>query len=1172
MWSNGGVYSLRQGFILKTILPTYYHAQSAVRVDQRAGFSGIPEHPGNTFNGKRVANYQPHRMAAATPDYGKCTEDDFWWKKRLYGHRITPAGVLAAYGNDRSSLRSGFFLLKLCLQNILYDNKKVTPDQVIQEFNRKPDQNNKYQIAIARFKSECCLKGLVLNGQPVTPDAVVKGYQDVKATLELARFKSECCLKGLLLADQPVTPAEVVNDFPDSPQGKLGRARFKSECCLKGLMLNGQPVSPDAVVKDFPDSPEGKLGIARFKEECCMRGLALNGQPVSPDAVVKDFPDNPKGRLGIARFKAECCLKRLPLNGRQITPEAVVKGYQAVGARLELARFKAECCLRDLPLNGLRVTPEEVVEDYPGSPEGKRGVAHFQEECCLRGLPLNGQQVSPDTVVNGYRANKSVLGLAHFMEQCWLRGLALNGQPVRPDAVFKSFPDNDTGGKLGRARFKELCCLKGTVLNGRQVTPDEVIEDYQSVNAILELARFKAECCLRNLIVKGQQVTPDTVVRDYKAARATLELGRFKAECCLRGLRLNGQQVTPDAVVKDYERGGWLLERAIFYSRLALNARELNGSYLDNLKVLEAFNEAPGNHAARQIEYLMHRLQQPQRYDESNDAQDVIQKAWQLLDSILIKDKQQRLRCILIFMAMQNELTIDHQRLSAEQVLHSIQTLRPSFQNSRIYFFFLKHCYITGQPVYGRIIQRHQVLECLKGFPEGSKLRHALGRGLEQCLRETGTVNKFLFNPENAVACACDSWYRYAASASHHAASVAVRIEYPVSYRPELNRQTTDNFRSGFLPGHGNRYSTNCVNNAGYGYGGQLPDVIPILEYPGRREKAVEGSVANSGREHPFPYQPREYWYETEKAENTFTTGRAGCPDHQVPQLNALTLRTLEIIQVINDAYPYPPILITGSYARYLQNRCSSFNDIDLICTAEEPARALFGQLRALNTDRDSEIPKSVIIGPVPGCPVIKLPKAFNIHLTDGDLGAKAMGLQVSVDDRVAHQNKARLAIHVPGVEKPVWCLSFAEETRLLNDTLKFLTENLDPLTEQLQKGAAFALPRTILFNTPQNTSDRIYGLLIRSLLTLNKARQFIALHSQGNPEKPYDRTYQLQEEPRRLYALTQNLHMKLLSHVWRKGFEHRVNGWLSAFQPVNDYQFKKKEFVKTLLALMQPE
>ncbi|WP_257296240.1 hypothetical protein [Endozoicomonas sp. YOMI1] len=65
---------------------------------------------------------------------------------------------------------------KLCLQNILHDNKKVTPDQVIQEFNRKPDQNNKYKLAIARFTSECCLRDLPLTGQAVTLDAVVKDF------------------------------------------------------------------------------------------------------------------------------------------------------------------------------------------------------------------------------------------------------------------------------------------------------------------------------------------------------------------------------------------------------------------------------------------------------------------------------------------------------------------------------------------------------------------------------------------------------------------------------------------------------------------------------------------------------------------------------------------------------------------------------------------------------------------------------------------------------------------------------------------------------------------------------------------------------------------------------------------------------------------------------------
>ncbi|WP_257296833.1 hypothetical protein [Endozoicomonas sp. YOMI1] len=300
-------------------------------------------------------------------------------------------------------------------------------------------------------------------------------------------------------------------------------------------------------------------------------------------------------------------------------------------------------------------------------------------------------------------------------------------------------------------------------------------------------------------------------------------------------------------------------------------------------------------------------------------------------------------------------------------------------------------------------------------------------------------------------------------------------------------------------------------------------------------------------------------------------SSRPGFADNPVLRLNALTLKTLEVIQEINGLYGKPHILITGSYARFLQNLCTSFNDIDIICANKESARTLIEKLQAFNSAKDSEIPKSVTIWPIPGCQAIKLPNTYNIQLKDGDLGMKAMGLQVSVDARTARGNTEQLAVHVPGVERPVRCLSFAQETRLLNDTLEYLADHLDPLTEQLQKDSVFHIPRTILFNLPQNSDERIYGLLMRSLLTLNKARQFLVLHVDGKPEKP-DCQPDLLREQQRLHALTENLKMKLTSHVCCNDFEIRVNSWLSTTAHVNDYEIKRKDFIKALLAMLHPE
>ncbi|WP_257286035.1 hypothetical protein, partial [Endozoicomonas sp. SESOKO1] len=172
---------------MKATAPTYSHREPAGWVGQQAGSSRIPDCAGMAFSRKRVSNHQHRRGKAHSLNGGKGIEDAFWQQKTVQGRQIASAGVLNAYGNDGTSLRSGFFLQKLCLQNVLHVNRKVTPDQVIKEFNRAPDRHGKYKLAIARFKEECCLRDLVLDGRKVTPDAVVNDFRSARAMLELAR-------------------------------------------------------------------------------------------------------------------------------------------------------------------------------------------------------------------------------------------------------------------------------------------------------------------------------------------------------------------------------------------------------------------------------------------------------------------------------------------------------------------------------------------------------------------------------------------------------------------------------------------------------------------------------------------------------------------------------------------------------------------------------------------------------------------------------------------------------------------------------------------------------------------------------------------------------------------------------------------------------------------------
>lgn len=111
--------------MLKAKASTYSHRKSASRVDQKVSSNRVPGHRGGTYNGKRISNYRPSRVTATALGDGKHIEVAFWEKKPLQGRQITLADVFTAYGNDRTSLRQGFFLQKLCLQNVLYNKRDI---------------------------------------------------------------------------------------------------------------------------------------------------------------------------------------------------------------------------------------------------------------------------------------------------------------------------------------------------------------------------------------------------------------------------------------------------------------------------------------------------------------------------------------------------------------------------------------------------------------------------------------------------------------------------------------------------------------------------------------------------------------------------------------------------------------------------------------------------------------------------------------------------------------------------------------------------------------------------------------------------------------------------------------------------------------------------------------
>ena len=131
-----------------------------------------------------------------------------------------------------------------------------------------------------------------------------------------------------------------------------------------------------------------------------------------------------------------------------------------------------------------------------------------------------------------------------------------------------------------------------------------------------------------------------------------------------------------------------------------------------------------------------------------------------------------------------------------------------------------------------------------------------------------------------------------------------------------------------------------------------------------------------------------------------------------------------------------------------------------------------------------------------------------------------------------------------------------------------FLADHANPLdhpfipeglTMELQSTNVANIPRTIIFNNPKSPQERIFGLLMRCLLTLNKAKQFIALMACSDPGA-------LLPE---LRTQARCLHARLISHGHREPFIAALTRWLARATPRGTYLDSKISFIRSLLAMV---
>ena len=1107
--------------------------------------------------------------------HGKDLEAAFWDRALVGGRQVTTTDVYHAYRRDNSPLRSGHFFKKLYLRRVQHEGRQITVEDVIAEFNSKDDFQSKCRCAIAQLKGESCVKKIEIDGQPVDASEVADSFPDTPSgKLALARFREECCLQTIPIHGQPVLAESVVNDFL-AINARLELARFRGECCRRKILLNNRPVSTESVVNDFL-AINARVELARFKQFCCLEPLAINGQPVSPKEVV-DHIQVAGDKLGLTCFRRECFFRELAIAGQQVTPESVLKGFQALGARLEivrfleecywkgvsierrpvsadrvadgfqavnahleLARFRASCCLKGQLLHNRTVSPAVVVDSFPANYQGRLGLARFKASCCLDGFLLYGRPISTEEVLSHFpKYHDGKMAKAHFLEACFLRNIAVNGQLVTAESVLPNFPHTPDG-RLSLARFQENCCLRGLRIYGCLVSPESVMSNFpENRKGLIGRARFKEKCALRGLWLFGQPISMQDVLAGFPdTPEGRLGAGRFLEQCLFKGLMVRGKAVTAEAVFQALDE--CTLAKACLQAQCCLRGMTLHGQPVTADMVVAAY---PKNlDGQKQLSYF---------------------KQLCCLNNLPLAGKPVQPEPLVYDLAQKNKLVekayfcaelalqarkLNGKELSNDQVLDAFNQLKGDYSIKKVYFLMQRLIALPEldhkQESQATFEQAWQILantplkderfhyqRCVLLF---LAMKYALP--LAEQTVTADTVWQSITALRDSFSNIRLTFY-FLADCCFTDTALDGQLVSEQQVLDSLNKLPPSRLRVALSRWFDELCCRPCNTDA-------LSRVLPLPgtanPLPIRRPKRIDVYIKGLYTGGSFPYEVVEHFDDPLRLDPTL--------------INSQTRKVLGIIRGIEG------LCLTGSFSRWLQGVGSSFHDIDIMASRETIVTLVARLTKHLgNRESEADIACEVLASEAPGCPQLRLNPVVTITLSEGDLGQKVSVLQASVYPPDTINNLTTIPAAIPSEDGTIRCLTYVGEVKLLTDTLHFLADQLDDLTTQLLSGPGFTIPRTILFNYPQHRQECVFALLMRCLLTLNKAKQFSALLATSDPGA-------LLPE---LRTRGRSLHAKLLGHSHREPFIAALTHWLAKPSPGNTYLANRCTFVGSLLAMV---
>lgn len=948
----------------------------------------------------------------------------YFCKIKIKGKNISELRIIEEFGKAGSHYKQIKFIINLLKKNQANENINIVYLIDLYKKINPSELNNEIK---AMFFGFLFTNKQNFNSKPIDPNYVIDLLKHGETNQWLyADFMANCAKNNLSINGKKVTVQKAYDTFPSSPRGEDLKTDFLKDCYTMNIKGNERLLNHQNIIKRYKNSGNN-VKLAFFLSHLIPQKIIGPYHFYSPDKVFHSFRDNAEENHQKSYFAFKCLINSIPI---AISPDIPLQDFVANllitnNMPNERARLMKFCFLSGIPLFGHHQKIEDIIEFYNSAKIDEVHLLRFLMSCCLKGFSLDNKAIDPNSLIQRASIIKGgSLYIDKFKAECLLAGFI----DIKVEEIIDHFDQHPENTKVHAKILKSLFFSK----HRQSITARDVIDKYKSANDDLNLACFMAKCCIDRIPVNNNLITYEEVLNFFPKNNydASLKKYDFIFSYLLSGGKIKDNKYTFESIIDQCLKKKLYNSVTHFYSQLALNSIPINGKlvtqdfFIDYCKSHITYNNE------EPILYFITRINQIERQDLISAGSPEQQEISNLVTTALsFIDKNMHIK------------TITTWRLECI-----------------LYFAAFKYNLIID----GNVVTSSTMNKKLDEQPDSFLTYSNKILFLSYCIKNGITIDGY---PSSYLQEKIDTLLNF----------------FPInsrSYNLAHSLTTNSNVPKSSISDH------------------------KVIDHTAQLAISFDNSESEVNDDRVNSNQTSLISAETSfSLRNTLKTNQSATAQHQpekslIPEAhkiknltlsNPLYYEILTLITQFNKNSDIPKIIISGSFSRLLQNISDDFKDIDLIFANQSVIDEFLMLLRAALSQNmeHSDLQFSCYVSPE--VEILNIPKTHFFKATEGILGEVVVDVNLNVaNNEFQPSDISKVDIEDSG--HVLHTLSLTSEVNYIIEGITYWKENLNTIIDQILDDPQLIIQRTILFNYAANDQERIYGLLVRCLLSLDVA------------------------------------------------------------------------------------